>query len=65
MVLGIRERLLFRLAIFHGMRPGEIMGLQQGDVRDDMVFVERRDYRGIIDTPKGSVAKFDGRNLVG
>jgi integrase len=33
MVLPTRERLIFRLAVYHGMRPGEIVGLQQGDIR--------------------------------
>ena len=52
MVLEIRERLIFHLAIYHGMRAGEIMGLQLGDIRDRMIHVSRRLYRGVIDTPK-------------
>jgi integrase len=51
-VLGIRERLIFHLAVYHGMRPGEIVGLQRPDIRDGMVHVERRVYRGVVDTPK-------------
>jgi len=53
MVLEIRERLIFRLAVSEGMRPGEIVGLQVGDYRPDgMIHVERRIYRGKVDTPK-------------
>jgi integrase len=52
MVLEIRERLIFRLAVSEGMRPGEIVGLQVGDFRDGMIHVERRIYRGKVDSPK-------------
>lgn len=48
----IRERLMTRLAIFEGMRPGEILALQRGDVDVDSVWVRRGTYKGIIDTPK-------------
>lgn len=37
------------------MRPGEITGLQVGDFRPDgMIHIERRIYRGDLDTPKSS-----------
>jgi integrase len=52
MVLDIRERLIFHLAVYHGMRPGEIVGLQLGDLRDGMIHVARRIYRGVVDSPK-------------
>ena len=52
MVLHIRERLIFRLAICEGMRPGEIVGLQVGDFHNGMIHVERRIYRGKVDVPK-------------
>jgi integrase len=52
MVLDIRERLIFHLAVYHGMRPGEIVGLQLADIREDVVHVERRIYRGVVDSPK-------------
>jgi integrase len=32
MVLPIRERLIFRLAVCEGMRPGEIVALQIDDL---------------------------------
>lgn len=52
MVLAIRERIVFRLAVCEGMRPGEITGLQVGDFHDGMIHVERRIYRGKVDVPK-------------
>jgi integrase len=52
MVLNIRERLIFHLGVYHGMRPGEIVGLQLGDIREKMIHVARRVYRGVVDTPK-------------
>ena len=53
MVLRIRERLIFRLAVCEGMRTGEIVGLQVSDFHQDGVFhVRRRNYAGQIDTPK-------------
>ena len=51
-VLEVREDLIVRLATFAGMRPGEILGLRVGDVSEDSLKVERRTYRGNIDTPK-------------
>lgn len=50
--LDMRERLVARLATWEGMRPGEILALQVGDVEGDSVWVKRRLYRGNIDTPK-------------
>ena len=50
--LDLRERLIVRLATFEGMRPGEILGLQIGDVDGDSVWVRRRLYKGNIDVPK-------------
>jgi integrase len=50
-VLGQRERLIAKLAILAGMRPGEIFGLKwehptaHADIR-------QRVYRGLVDTPK-------------
>jgi integrase len=53
MVLEIRERLIFRLAVCEGMRPGEIIALQVGDFRQDGMFhIERRVYRGRVGSPK-------------
>lgn len=53
MVLPIRERLIFRLAVREGMRPGEIVGMQVGDFHQDgTLHVRRRNYAGQLDTPK-------------
>jgi integrase len=41
-VLGIREHIIFRLATWEGMRPGEIVGLQLADFEGDSVWVRRR-----------------------
>jgi integrase len=51
-VLSQRERLIARLAILGGMRPGEIFGLRWPMLGADYADVQRRLYRGIIDTPK-------------
>ena len=51
-VLDLREELAVRLAIFSGMRPGEILALQWKHVSDDHVEVMQRIYRGKIDRPK-------------
>src|SRR5215831_14875307 len=36
-VLGLREQLIVRLALFSGMRPGEILALQWKHIADDHV----------------------------
>jgi integrase len=53
MALPLRERLVFRLAICEGLRPGEITGLKRRDYYDRTLHVRQRVYRGIIDEPKG------------
>ena len=52
-----REQLVVRLAIFSGMRPGEIIGLQWKHVHDDHVEIEQRIYRGKLDRPKTTRSK--------
>jgi integrase len=56
-VLGLREQLLVRLALFSGMRPGEILALQWQHVVDDHVEVRHRIYRGKLDRPKSERSK--------
>ncbi len=51
-VLDLRERLVVSLATLEGMRPGEILGLQVGDIDGSSVWVKRRLYKGNIDLPK-------------
>ena len=50
----LRERAIALLAIFAGMRPGEILALKRRHVSGDCrkARVEQRIYRGDIDTPK-------------
>jgi integrase len=50
--LGQRERLIAKLAILAGMRPGEIFGLTWGRISATYAEIRQRVYRGLIDTPK-------------
>jgi integrase len=52
MVLPVRERLFLALASWRGIRPGEIAALKIGDIRDGVIHVTRRVYRGVVDSPK-------------
>ncbi|HTF65038.1 MAG TPA: tyrosine-type recombinase/integrase, partial [Edaphobacter sp.] len=51
-VLGQRERLIAKLAIMTGMRPGEIFALTWSRLTSTYVDIRQRVYRGAIDTPK-------------
>ena len=51
-VLGQRERLIAKLAILAGMRPGEIFGLKWGQLGATYADIRQRVYRGLVDTPK-------------
>jgi integrase len=51
-VLDLRERVIVRLATWEGMRPGEILALQFGDLDGDCLWVRRRVYKGDLDVPK-------------
>ena len=53
-VLELRERVMVKLAILAGLRPGEILGLQWKHVSETHVDVRQRLYRGQIDSPKSS-----------
>lgn len=57
-VLDLRERLIFRMAVFDGMRPGEIFAVQIGKVGSHSVVIDQRLYGSTdIDTPKGRKGK--------
>jgi integrase len=43
-----------KLAILAGMRPGEIFALRWEHVREELIFADRRLYRGKIDSPKST-----------
>jgi len=53
-VLDTREGIIAHLAIFCGMRPGEILALQRRHISTDFksLTIDQRLYRGDIDTPK-------------
>lgn len=50
--LALRDRLIVKLSALVGMRPGEILALQWNDMKGESLRIERRTYRGVIDTPK-------------
>jgi len=50
--LDLRERLLWKLAVFGGLRPGEIFALQRKHIQPSAVRIEQRVYAGNLDTPK-------------
>jgi integrase len=56
-VLGLREQLIVQLALFSGMRPGEILALQWKHVAEDYIRVVHRLYRGKLDRPKSERSK--------
>ena len=57
--LDLRERVIDHLAMFVGMRPGEILALQRRHVAEDCgeLVIEQRLYRGDIDDPKTDVVQ--------
>ena len=57
LVLDLRERIVFKLAVLAGMRVSEIFGLRRGRVNDDYVEVIERVCRRDIDKPKGPKAE--------
>jgi integrase len=50
--LDQRERLIAKLAILAGMRPGEIFALKWGRLTETYADIQQRVYRRKIDTPK-------------
>jgi integrase len=46
------ERLIARLALLAGMRPGEIFGLKWARMEAEYADIRQRVYRGDIDSPK-------------
>lgn len=51
-VLEVRERLVAKLAVLAGMRPGEIFGLKWSRLEANYADIRQRVYRGDVDTPK-------------
>lgn len=55
--LPLRERLIFKLAVLAGMRPGEIFALRCGRITETALHIRERVYRGRVDTPKTHKSK--------
>lgn len=53
-VLEFRERVIVKLAILAGLRPGEIFGLKWAHLAETHVDIRQRIYRGHLDSPKSS-----------
>ncbi|MEW5976036.1 MAG: tyrosine-type recombinase/integrase [Acidobacteriota bacterium] len=53
-VLDQRERLIVKIAILSGMRPGEIFALTWGRLQGDYAEIRQGIYKGHLDTPKTS-----------
>lgn len=51
-VLGQRERLIAKMAILAGMRPGEIFAMTWGRLTETHADIMQRVYRRKLDTPK-------------
>jgi integrase len=62
-VLDRRERLIFRMAVFDGMRPGEILAIRLGKLGETSVLIDLRVFRGNLDTPKGRKGKRTSRTV--
>jgi len=62
-LLGPRERLIFRMAVFDGMRPGEILAIRIGNISGESVLIDQRAYKRNIDTPKDRKGKRTSRTV--
>ena len=51
-VFALREKLIARLSIFEGLRPGETFALRWRGVKNNSIGVEHRVYKRVFDTPK-------------
>jgi integrase len=51
-VLDLRDRLIVKLAVLAGMRPGEILALRWKWLTEHSADVQQRVYRGELDVPK-------------
>jgi len=51
-VFDLREKLISQLAIFEGLRPGEILALRWKALAGDIIQVQERIYKRVLNTPK-------------
>ena len=56
-VFDLREKLIARLAIFEGLRPGEILALRWRSLDGEKLRVEDRVYKRVLNTPKNGKAR--------
>ena len=56
-VLDLPARLMARLAIYEGVRPGEILALRWGSLEHDLARVSERVYWGPFDAPKNGKSR--------
>jgi hypothetical protein len=50
-VIELRERLIFKLAVLVGLRPGEIFGLRRTRLSENTADIQERIYRGRMWSP--------------
>ena len=57
--VNFREKVILRLAVFAGMRPGELLAIQREHVKPDASVIEirRRVYRGKFAAPKNGLVR--------
>jgi integrase len=53
-VLDVRERLIAKLAVLAGIRPGEIFALKWSRLGSEYADIRQRIYRGDLDSPKSA-----------
>jgi hypothetical protein len=51
------------MAVFDGMRPGEIFEVRLGKISGNALLIDKRIYRGKMDTPKGRKGKKTSRTI--
>jgi integrase len=56
-VFDLREKLISRLAIFEGLRPGEILALRWKAISENSLRIEERVYKRVLNTPKNGKAR--------
>jgi len=59
-VFDLREKLISRLAIFEGLRPGEILALRWKAIESGRIWVTQRVYKRVLNTPKNGKAREGG-----
>jgi integrase len=52
LVFDLREKLIARLAILEGLRPGKILALRWKALEGDTIRIEERVYKRVLNTPK-------------